>query len=203
MFKTILAVAALAFTQSLAFVPTPLTQLKAKKSPKTELRVSAFDNAPGATAPFGFWDPLGISNGLTPQDKKYKFMRAGEIKNGRLAMLAILGYALPYYYKLENFKDVRPGFDALLDLPGLVVGAIFLTMGFLDYNIFGERGMAPEGEYEGSLGGFFWKGPEDAEENLAMQNREINNGRIAMIGFMAMLAQDLVTNADFPFTEKA
>ena len=37
--------------------------------------------------------------------------------------------------------------------------------------------------------------PKGEAELLAMQNKELNNGRLAMMGFAGMLAQEAVTGA--------
>eukprot|EP00957_Ditylum_brightwellii_P065728 4986088-Ditylum_brightwellii.AAC.1 len=47
---------------------------------------------PGATAPFGFFDPLGFSKGLELTGAKR--MREAEIMHGRVAMMATIGYLI-------------------------------------------------------------------------------------------------------------
>merc|ERR1712187_268435 len=43
----------------------------------------------GVTAPTGFWDPLGLTTDIP--DARLYFYREAELKNGRTAMLAVLG----------------------------------------------------------------------------------------------------------------
>ena len=44
----------------------------------------------GITAPLGFWDPLGLSDGV--EEGRALFYREVEIKHGRVAMLASVGF---------------------------------------------------------------------------------------------------------------
>eukprot|EP01041_Mallomonas_annulata_P006978 gene6978-biopygen3372 len=49
-----------------------------------------FENALGAQAPLGFWDPLGL---LKDADQaRFDRLRYVEVKHGRISMLAILGH---------------------------------------------------------------------------------------------------------------
>ena len=55
--------------------------------------LSAFESELGVQAPVGFWDPLGFtSNGDVAA---YRRRRCVEIKHGRIAMLATMGYITP------------------------------------------------------------------------------------------------------------
>ena len=47
------------------------------------------EGLPGATAPFGFFDPLGLSAKL--DEVEVSRFRECEIKHGRVAMLAVVG----------------------------------------------------------------------------------------------------------------
>ena len=47
---------------------------------------------PGITDPLGFFDPLGFTEGAS--EGKIKFYREVEIKHGRVAMLACLGFVV-------------------------------------------------------------------------------------------------------------
>lgn len=48
----------------------------------------AFDvrSMPGVSAPFGFWDPLGVTTNMSIG--RVKFLREVEIKHGRVAMVS-------------------------------------------------------------------------------------------------------------------
>ena len=54
----------------------------------------------GVQAPVGFWDPLGLSKGADAATMKRR--RAVEIKHGRVAMYATIGYIVPEYYKFPG-----------------------------------------------------------------------------------------------------
>eukprot|EP00971_Amphidinium_carterae_P322719 6414118-Amphidinium_carterae.1 len=53
----------------------------------------AFESELGVQAPTGFWDPLGFAKDGSM--KAFKRRRASEIKHGRIAMLATMGYITP------------------------------------------------------------------------------------------------------------
>merc|ERR1719450_1475669 len=53
----------------------------------------AFENELGVQAPLGFFDPLGMAK--DGDAEAFKRRRAPELKNGRVAMLAALGYITP------------------------------------------------------------------------------------------------------------
>merc|ERR1719231_471406 len=58
------------------------------------------EEQPGVQAPLGFWDPLGLSkpNEQGDVDEELFFRRrVAEIKHGRFAMLACVGYIVPYF----------------------------------------------------------------------------------------------------------
>jgi len=69
----------------------------------------------GVQAPVGFWDPLGLSKGADAATMKRR--RAVEIKHGRVAMYATMGYIVPEYYKF-------PGRAVLLRTAEVVADAV-------------------------------------------------------------------------------
>merc|ERR1712107_364667 len=74
---------------------------------KTSVPAMAIDKAtmPGVSAPMGYWDPAGLLKDA--DDNKINYFRELEIKNGRVAMLAALGYLVaekwhPFYMGEET-----------------------------------------------------------------------------------------------------
>lgn len=66
---------------------------------------------PGACAPLGFWDPLGFCAG-DATEARIRFYREVEVKHGRVAMLAALGFVVA-----EQF---HPLWGGAVDTPSYV-----------------------------------------------------------------------------------
>jgi hypothetical protein len=75
---------------------------------RTRLSMSA-EFLPGAVAPLGYWDPLGLSKDKGEGD--VKIFRESELKHGRVAMIAFLGILVA-----ENFN---PLFDNKITGPAI------------------------------------------------------------------------------------
>ncbi|EWM23233.1 light harvesting complex protein, partial [Nannochloropsis gaditana] len=76
----------------------------------------------GATAPFGFFDPIGLSTGKT--FKELKKWRESEVKHGRVAMLAVVGVLLqevfaPFYNPETGSSDPGPAIFHFQELEAL------------------------------------------------------------------------------------
>ena len=158
----------------------------------------------------GFFDPLGLSNGKT--DAEMKKIREAELKHGRLAMVASLGFLTgenfnpffdgkisgPAIYQFQQADDLLPYFWVLVMFGvALVEGQTILT-GWESPEATKARGDTvanlKESYVNGDLG-FDPLGlkPDNDEDFNVMRTKELQNGRLAMLGIAGMVAQELVT----------
>jgi light-harvesting complex I chlorophyll a/b binding protein 1 len=153
---------------------------------------SDFDDLPGVTNPLGFWDPLGFT-----QSGEIAAYRRAELKHGRVCMVASLGLLVS-----EKF---HPIFDAWDDGPWVsAVASHFSETAFRNFwpafwiMAAGHELATTFSDYEGKEVfdyGFDPLGlkPDDAEKLYELQTKELNNGRLAMIGAAGIIAQELAT----------
>ena len=76
----------------------------------------------GVQAPIGYWDPLGLN--ANADAATFRRRRAVEIKHGRVAMFATMGYIVPEYYKFPG-ATVRSTFNNYFKLWKDVMSASF------------------------------------------------------------------------------
>eukprot|EP00403_Amphidinium_massartii_P018565 CAMPEP_0178414490 /NCGR_PEP_ID=MMETSP0689_2-20121128/23062_1 /TAXON_ID=160604 /ORGANISM="Amphidinium massartii, Strain CS-259" /LENGTH=186 /DNA_ID=CAMNT_0020035779 /DNA_START=101 /DNA_END=658 /DNA_ORIENTATION=- len=69
--------------------------------PEFEKKKNGFEGVIGDQPPLGYWDPLGFSK--DGDIEKFKRRREVEIKHGRVAMFATMGYITPEYFKLDGY----------------------------------------------------------------------------------------------------
>jgi len=156
----------------------------------------------GAQAPLGFWDPLGYCEGITEMD--FKKLRSSEIKHGRLAMMATIGFITPFYSKLPGylslskdikFEDIPVGITAISKVPAAGWVQILLFAAICEFG-FGpniqEWKDGQPGDYgRGALGMF---GPiTDPVKKARSLSAEISNGRLAMAAITGMILQNGIT----------
>merc|ERR1719379_2648222 len=91
----------------------------------------AFETELGVQAPVGFWDPAGMTK--DGDAAAFRRRRETEIKHGRVAMLACMGYITPEYFKFPGecasgleFSTIDNGLKALSQVPGAGWLQIFL-----------------------------------------------------------------------------
>lgn len=173
-------------------------------------RVFRFDKETqvGAQAPLGFWDPLDLSTDQGEGEDTAKFLRYREVevKHGRVAMLACLGYIVPYFSKLPGsltldgsvtFDSVPLGVRALQALPPAGVAQILLLVGLLEFGPFKSPDIDPtldDPPYPGDLG----FDPLDLATGLDQEDldkkraAELANGRLAMVASLGFLVLDVL-----------
>jgi len=214
MFRSIIVTLALLGAPAAAFVAGPASTARATTARPAmngwEPDEGAFCwGLPGSLDPAPNFDPLGLSSGLELGEmKRY---REAEVTHGRVAMLAALGFLVgekfhPLFgldgkeilgiYGLQEVRQVFPEFFELL----------FVTIGILETGraLIGwvnpiERDAVTKPDllnadyYPGDIG-FDPLGlkPTDPTEFATMQTKELQQGRLAMLGIAGMVAQELV-----------
>eukprot|EP00541_Cyclophora_tenuis_P019334 CAMPEP_0116547208 /NCGR_PEP_ID=MMETSP0397-20121206/3650_1 /TAXON_ID=216820 /ORGANISM="Cyclophora tenuis, Strain ECT3854" /LENGTH=192 /DNA_ID=CAMNT_0004071715 /DNA_START=89 /DNA_END=667 /DNA_ORIENTATION=- len=144
----------------------------------------------GITPPVGFWDPLGLSEGK--DDATMNMYREAELKHGRVAMAACLGWYV-------TAAGVHPAFNSELSSNPLEAAAQLAPVGWLQF-VLGcgaiewlAQQIAKRPGYNAGdlLGASEWVDNSD-EGWVDYQNKELNNGRLAMLAIMGIIAQDLL-----------
>ena len=84
--------------------------------PEMWLPSSAFESELGVQAPVGFWDPLGLSSSGDVDD--FKRRREVELKHGRVAMLAAVGFLVAeQFHPLWGGNVDVPSYIAFQETP--------------------------------------------------------------------------------------
>ena len=172
-----LAVFASLLAYAAAFAPSQ-PQQQARQS-TTALNADFGDRA-GALPPLGYWDPLNLATSERLFDK----YREVELKHGRVAMLAVVGYVVPEFFRFPGeitngypFADIPNGVAALGAVPLDVWAFIFFLIGVVDT--------------KGYLGDYEVGKPDLPPEILQRrQTEELNNGRLAMVAILELLRHD-------------
>ena len=205
MFKfLILVIVTLAVVSAFA----PSTNARIQSSSTLRMSSQAFNPASesGVSGPFGFFDPLG----LCPDNKKdFQKYRESELKHGRIAMIAVLGILVaesgftffgdsitgPAIFQYQQAETLFTAWSA---------NVIGLTLAVEGFNI--VNGWQAPGESVGIAGlkdnyvsGDLKFDPLGFKPNSGgglkeIQTKELNNGRLAMLGVAGIIAQELVTN---------
>jgi hypothetical protein len=187
-FATLLACAA-------AFAPA------SEKSSSTAL--SAFKDDIGAVAPLGYFDPLGLTtNG---DQARFDRLRYVELKHGRIAMMAVVGYLSTaagnrfdgiISYDGTKYADLPGGLAALKAMPifGLcqIIGFIGIAEVVFMKDVTG--GEFP-GDFRNGFLDFGWD-TFDEETKLKKRTLELNQGRAAQMGILGLMMHEQLGNVD-------
>merc|ERR1719476_101216 len=191
--------------------------LDAKSREKLEEVIAEVDESvrqsltAGISPPFGFFDPLGFATDAEMTGGRLLFLREVELKHGRVGMLASLGFLVgEQYHPLFGGNIDVPSYVAFQETPlqsfwpavvlAIAIPEIFSVFSFqptvrrVKSDEVGQTWAMRLDHTPGDLG-FDPLGlkPEDPEELLQMQNKELNNGRLAMIAAAGMIAQEVAT----------
>jgi hypothetical protein len=203
---------------------------RAARSPVMETTADVENLAKQLNPVVGYWDPLNLAGGEfwdQSQEATIGFLRHAEIKHGRVAMAAFVGYIVqangihfPWKTTLSGitYDDIAAAGGPADQWDALPTGAklqIILFVGFLELLSENNYVLAASGNTHymrgGKPGAFpslkkviphpipfdlfdpfgFQKGKSDEWKSTKLL-AEINNGRLAMLGIMAFLAESKV-----------
>lgn len=171
----------------------------AKDASRTSVATNmAFEEDFGATAPLGFFDPLGLVG--DGDEAKFNRLRYVEIKHGRISMLAVVGYLYTYAGNRipgdidlsgTSFDDIPSGLDAIGAIPSL---GLIQTIGFIGFlEMFVMKDVNGTGEFPGDFRNgyidFGWDRFSE-EEKLKKRTIELNQGRAAMMGILGLMVHE-------------
>jgi Chlorophyll A-B binding protein len=185
------AVVASLIASAAAFAPV------SQKSTSSTAVSMAFGGELGAQPPLGFFDPLGlVADG---DQTKFDRLRGVELKHGRICMLGVVGYLtteagyrLPGAISLDGtkFADIPGGWEGSTAVP--VAGAlqVLAFCGALELAGWKQAPGSFPGDFSASSFPVDWVGDYSAEEKLRKRAVELNNGRAAQMGMLALMVHD-------------
>jgi len=170
----------------------------------TALGSSQFENEIGVQPPLGFFDPLGLLDDA--DSARFNRLRYVELKHGRVSMLAVLGHIvttggvrLPGDIDLHgtSFQSIPSGLAALDKIPAAGLLQMFLFVGLLELGVMKDITGDGEtvGDFRNDFIDFGWDtfSPEEQERK---QGIELNNGRAAQIGILALMVHEMLPSKD-------
>ena len=167
----------------------------------------------GAQVPLGFFDPTescgGNPTNASPEEvAEFERKRWVELKHGRVAMLAVVGYLVTYAgVRFPGAEDIPAGFAALDAIPGMVWAQAFATWALMEAanqdqfkapwgTIDGGESKAEfKGDFRNQFIDFGWDNQSDAWKR-GKRTVELNQGRAAMMGILGLMVHDKLGNVE-------
>ncbi|KAL7479459.1 hypothetical protein ACHAW6_005187 [Cyclotella cf. meneghiniana] len=194
--KSVVAILALAASAA-AFAPAPTT--------RSSTQVDAvWDNYSGGVdfkgGEFKF-DPLGLSETYSPL---VPFFRESEIRHGRTAMLAVVGFIAADFvripgdaYSFASVPKVVDAHDVLLQGP---MHQLLLWISLWDIVItYPSIQATMKGEREPGDFGWTFLAPKDSAAMEKKKVSELMNGRLAMMAVGGIATQSVLSGHGFPY----
>jgi hypothetical protein len=137
-------------------------------------------------------------------------LRWVELKHGRIAMLAVVGYLVTYAgVRFPGAEDIPSGFAALDNLPGMVWAQMIATWTMmeaanqdqykapwgLNQNSLGDSPAEFMGDFRNGALDFGWSRLSDATK-MNKRAIELNNGRAAQMGILGIMVHEKLGNLD-------
>jgi len=136
--------------------------------------------------PLGFFDPLGFTT--VGDEKGFNKLRASELKHGRVAMMASIGLVGQHFIKFPGFEKTPAGLGALGTGEGIFgFLGIFVASAVLEL-AWREDSAKEPGNFGDPFGVKMY--------NKEMREKEISNGRMAMLSVLGIFAAELATGKD-------
>jgi len=150
---------------------------------------SGFDRSIGATAPLGYFDPLGFGNDKTMSESVR--LREAELKHCRWGMVASV--AIPGTELVTH----QPAIHALDDAGTLITFVAAVAVAETRSLKLGWKNPFEDPANFNVMDATYQPGDLDLvsfikKDNPFMANAELNNGRLAMIAALGMMTQELI-----------
>ena len=165
--------------------PKSSSSLKTSEPPSTETFTFY-----GNIEPLGFFDPLKITQNA--DEKTLKYLREAELHHGRIAMTSSI--ILPL---LDLTQKTELAINSLSDQGSNVNEACLTAMGMFELARMVSAYKPPRDKLfelkndvqPGQLNPYY-----NVTQNIDLCNKELSNGRLAMLGVAGYIAQELITN---------
>eukprot|EP00980_Cylindrotheca_fusiformis_P027983 scaffold22575_cov141-Cylindrotheca_fusiformis.AAC.14 len=166
---------------------------------------AAMDDYVGSVNLFGKefkFDPLNLSETYSPF---LPFFRESELRHGRTAMLAVVGFIATDFFRIpgemysfENIPKTVDAHDALLKNGPMY--QLLLWIGLFDLIITAPAIVATmQGEREAGDFGQTIFAPTDPDALKKKQESELMNGRLAMCAIGGIATQTVISGHGFPY----
>lgn len=154
------------------------------------------------------FDPLNLSDTYQPF---LPFFREAELRHGRTAMLAVLGFIVPDFvrlpgdtYSFENVPKVIEAHDKLWEM-GIAspMAQLLLWIGLWELIVAGpaiiasQNGERTPGDY--GMEAYLEKKPMPEDKVSYLVDSELLNGRLAMMAVGGIATQSVITGHGFPW----
>ena len=183
LYSTILATL---FASAAAFAPAGRMTVSS-----SALKMS-FGSEIGAQPPLGLWDPLGLLKDA--DQERFDRLRYVETKHGRIAQLAILGHlvttaGLRFPGDISpgiSYASVPAGLKAFDVIPNAASFQIVCFIGLIEAGFYQRQDEIEAAQLKASG----WD-----EETIAKKKAiELNNGRAAQMGILALMVHEKINN---------
>ena len=158
--------------------------------------LKSFENEVGVQAPLGFFDPLGLL--ASADQERFDRLRYVELKHGRISMLAVVGYLVQEAgIRLGgtidgsiSFSDIPNGFAAIDAMGSTGLAEVVGFVGFLELFVMKDiTGGEFPGDFRNGALDFGWDS-FDEETKLRKRAIELNQGRAAQMGILALMVHE-------------